>query len=125
MATKNKSQQTIDELCEKLKDADHEAQGGLLVKITNEVEGKFIREENNNSDSTDGAFNALSDIAQSAQEDFDELIDVGSDKEKFIKALPQTFALLLNTNVNSVEKIKRIIKIAIETTLKLWQGPRL
>ena len=94
------------------------------MKITNEVE-QFIREENDNSDSTDGAFDALSDIAQSAQEDFDELIDVGSDKEKFIKALPQIFALLLNTNVNSVEKIKRIIKIAIETTLKLWQGPRL
>ena len=124
MATKNKSQQTIDELCEKLKDADHEAQVGLLVKITNEVE-QFIREENDNSYSTDGAFDALSDIAQSAQEDFDELIDVGSDKKKFIKALPQIFALLLNTNVNSVEKIKRIIKIAIETTLKLWQGPRL
>ena len=80
MATKNKSQQTIDELREKLKDADHEAQVGLLVKITNEVE-QFIREENDNSDSTDGAFDALSDIAQSAQEDFDELIDVGSDKK--------------------------------------------
>ena len=38
MATKNKLQQTIDELCEKLKDADHEAQLGLLVKIANEVE---------------------------------------------------------------------------------------
>ena len=80
MATKNKSQQTIDELREKLKDADHEAQVGLLVKITNEVE-QFIREENDNSYSTDGAFDALSDIAQSAQEDFDELIDVGSDKK--------------------------------------------
>ena len=80
MATKNKLQQTIDELCEKLKDADQEAQLGLLVKIANEVE-QFIREENDNSDSADGAFDALRDIAQSAQEDFDELIDVGSDKK--------------------------------------------
>ena len=45
--------------------------------------------------------------------------------KKFIKALSKIFALLLNTNVNSVKKIKRIIKIAIETTLKVWQIPRL
>ena len=34
------------------------------------------------------------------------------------------YALLLNTRVDTAEKIKRIIKIALETTHKIWQEPR-
>ena len=34
-------------------------------------------------------------------------------------ALSKTFALLLNKNVNTIEKIKRITKITIEVTFKL------
>ena len=41
-----------------------------------------------------------------------------SDKKGFIKELLRIFALLLNTKVDTAEKIKRIIKIAIETTLR-------
>lgn len=36
----------------------------------------------------------------------------------------RVFALLLNTKVDTVDKIKRILKIAIETTLKIWQGQK-
>ena len=32
------------------------------------------------------------------------------------------FTLLLNTKVDSVNEIKRILKIAINTTLRLWSG---
>ena len=32
------------------------------------------------------------------------------------------FALLLNTKVDTADKIKRILKIAIEIMLKTWQG---
>ena len=120
----NKVQKKIDDICKKRKNVSHNEQVELLAKITNQIQ-QFIRQENNNSDSTGGAFDLLSDLAESVQEDFDELIDVDRDKKKFIKALSKIFALLLNTNVNSVEKIKRIIKITIETTLKIWQGPRL
>ena len=72
----------------------------------------------NNNASTDGAFYFLKGTAESVQEDFDELIDLSSDKKRFLKALPKIFALLLNTNVSNIEKIKTIIKIAIETTQK-------
>ena len=120
----NKVQKKIDDICKKRKNVSHNEQVELLAKITNQIQ-QFIRQENNNSDSTGGAFDLLSDLAESVQEDFDELIDVDRDKKKFIKALSKIFALLLNTNVNSVEKIKRIIKITTETTLKIWQGPRL
>lgn len=95
----------------------------MLAKVTDKFE-QFIRLENGNSNSTDGSFDLLRNLVESVHEDFEELIDVDSNSKKFIKAFSQIFALLLNTNVNSVEKIKRIIKIAIETTLKIWQGAR-
>ena len=80
MVTENKSQQTINELCKKLKNAYHEAQSKLLAKITNEIE-QFIREENGNSDSTYDTFEVSSDIAEFVQEHFEKLIDADSDKK--------------------------------------------
>ena len=124
MEVESKSQQTIDDVCEKFKNADHEAQARLLAKITDEIE-QFIMGENNNSDATDGAFEVLSAIAESIKEDFEKLIDTGRDKKKFIKTLSKVFALLLNTKVNTIDKIKRILKITVETTLEIWQRPRL
>ena len=121
MEVENKSQQTIDDLYEKSKNADHEAQVALLAKITNEMK-QLIREENGKSDATDGAFDVLSDLAESLQKDFEELIEADSDKKIFMKVLSKIFELLLNANVNTIAKSKRTLKIAIETTLKLWQG---
>ena len=121
MEVENKSQQTIDDLYEKSKNADHEAQVALLAKIINEMK-QLIREENGKSDATDGAFDVLSDLAESLQKDFEELIEADSDKKIFMKVLSKIFELLLNANVNTIAKSKRTLKIAIETTLKLWQG---
>ena len=121
MEVENKSQQTIDDLYEKSKNADHEAQVALLAKITNEIK-PLIREENGKSDATDSATDVLSDLAESLQKDFEELIEADSDKKIFMKVLSKIFELLLNANVNTIAKSKRTLKIAIETTLKLWQG---
>lgn len=89
----NKSQQTINDLRKKFKNADHEAQARLLAKIKEKID-QFIREENNNSDATDGAFEVLSDLAEFVQEDFEDLIDADCDQKKFIKVLSKMFALL-------------------------------
>ena len=124
MEVENKSQQTIDDLYEKSKNADHEAQVALLAKITNEMK-QLIREENGKSDATDSAFDVLSDLAESLQKDFEELIEADSDKKIFMKVLSKIFELLLNANVNTIAKSKRTLKIVIETTFKLWQGARL
>ena len=40
------------------------------------------------------------------------------------KIFLKIFALLLNTKVNTAEKIKKIIKIALETTIKIWSGQK-
>ena len=88
---------------------------------------KEIREyltEEIDTDSTDGVFDLLENLTNRLHEDFDKLIGGDTDKKRFVKALMQIFALLLNTKVSTTDKIKRILKIAIEATLKIWRGPK-
>ena len=84
--------------------------------------GEYLREQID-TDSTDGVFDFLENLTNCLQEDFDKLIVEDNDKKRFIKALTRIFALLLNTNVDTTDKIKRILKIAVETTLEICQGP--
>ena len=81
-------------------------------------------EKSINTDSTDGVFDFLEALSARVQEEFEELLDGDIDKKRFVKALTLIFALLLNTKVNIADKIKRILKIAIETTIKIWQRPK-
>ena len=83
-----------------------------------------MSKENNDKDSTDEIFDVLSQISDSAREEFDELLSRDNDKKIFIRALSKIDALLLNTKLDTAEKIKQIIKTAIEMTLKIWQEPR-
>ena len=69
-------------------------------------------------------FDFLESLSAKVKEEFDELPEGDSDKKQFIKALTRIFALLLNTKVDSTDKVKRILKIAVETTLKIWQGQK-
>ena len=85
----------------------------MLEHVTAEI-STYIRQENNNNDSTDGAFELLSGLMESVQEEFEELIGTDSDKRELIGVLSKIFALLLNTNVSIIKKIRRIIKIAID-----------
>ena len=45
-------------------------------------------------------------------------------KKKSIRSIIRVFALLLFTKVNTVDKIRKILIIAVETTLKTWQGQK-
>ena len=83
-----------------------------------------MSKENNDKGSTDEIFDVLSQISDSAREEFDELLSRDNDKKIFIRALSKIVALLLNTKLDTAEKIKQIIKTAIEMTLKIWQEPR-
>ena len=94
-----------------------------MEEINKEIEA-FLAEKNNSSDSTDGVFDFLSLLSDSVQEKFDDPLSSDNDKKRFVKALSRIFALLLNTKVDTAERTKRIIKIAIETTLTIWQEPR-
>ena len=69
-------------------------------------------------------FDFLKDLSDSVQEELEELIAGNSNKKHFVRELSRILVLLLNTKVDTPEKIKRIINIVIETTIKIWQEPR-
>ena len=93
----------------------------IFEKINKEV-GEYLTEQIDNV-LMDGVFDFLENLTNHVQEDFDKSIGEDNNKKRFIKALTRIFALLLNTKVDATNKIKRILKIAVETTLKIWQGP--
>ena len=95
----------------------------IFEEITREVEA-YLSRESNNEDSTEGIFDPLSSIFDSVQEEFVKFISRDSDKKRFLRALSRIFVLLLNIKVNTAEKIKRILNIAIETTMRIWQEPK-
>ena len=93
----------------------------VFEEIRKEVE-EYLLEESDDADSTDGIFDFLSTLPDTIQEEFDKLLDGNTNKKCFIRALTRIFALLLNMKAEILEKIKRILKIAIETTIKMRQG---
>ena len=95
----------------------------LFEEITRLI-SEHVQFEDEGKDSTGGLHNVLSEIADSVRKEFEELVGISNDKRHYITVLTKIFTLLLNTNVGTVEKIKRILKIAIETTLKIWQEPK-
>ena len=119
----DRTQKQIDNLLEEFTKIDKESQALLFEEINKELEA-FLSRENNDNDARDRVFNFLSQSSDSVQEEFDKLLAADSDKKRFVRVLPRILALLLNTKVDTTEKIKRIIKIAIETTLKIWQEPK-
>ena len=72
-----------------------------------------------NVNSTDGVLGFLENLTNRVQENFKEIIGEDTDKKRFLKSLARIFTLLLNTKVDTADKIKRILKIAVETTLKI------
>ena len=59
------------------------------------------------------------DITLIFEEIHKEIRDYLIDKKRFVKALTQILALLLNAKVDTAGKIKRTLKIAVETKLKI------
>ena len=95
------------------------ADSTLIFEESRKAVEEYLLEESENADSTDRIFDFLSTLSDKVQE---ELLDGNTDKKRFLRALKQIFTLLLSTKVDTLEKMKRILKITVETTIKLWQG---
>ena len=78
----------------------------IFDNITNELE-EYLLEEQGESDAEDGLFSIVESVTNKLQEDYDELNGNNTDKKRFIKSLTRVFALLLNTEVDTVDKIKK------------------
>ena len=93
----------------------------LFEAITTELEEYLLR-KGDTADLTKGVLEVLTSLSKQVQEEFDELLGEDTNKKRFLKSLSKIFALLLNTKVTTAEKIKKIIKIALETNVKIWSG---
>ena len=79
--------------------------------------------EISDKDAADSVFDFLSTISDQVQEEFDKLLSSDSDNKRFLGALSKIFALFLDTKVDTNEKIRKIYKIVIEITNKIWSEP--
>ena len=86
--------------------SDTKDQVRLFEEINKELEA-FLTKETNDNEATDGIFHFLSTISDSVQEEFDKVVSSDSHKKRFLKALSRIFALLLNTKVDTVEKLNK------------------
>ena len=64
----------------------------------------------------------ITGLSETVTGEFEDLLEGDDDKKRFLKSLSKIFALLLNTKVGTADKIKKIIRLAIETTIKIWSG---
>ena len=78
----------------------------IFEETSRELE-EFLLRENNNADSKDDVFEFLAEISNQVQEEFDKLLGEDTNKNRFLKSLAKIFALLLDTEVNTAEKIKK------------------
>ena len=78
----------------------------IFEEITRELEA-YLARERNDADSTDGVLDFLISLSNHVQDEFEELLAGDTDKKFFLRALSKIFALLLNTKVDTAEKIKK------------------
>ena len=64
----------------------------LIEKITTAM-SEHVTFENENRDSIGGILDVIREIADSVQEDFEELVGISNDKKHFIRALTKIFML--------------------------------
>ena len=99
-----------------------EFDGCLILEETASNLEKYLKEENDDTDATDGILDVITGLSKTVTGEFKDLLEGDDDKKCFLKLLSKIFALLLNTKVGTADEIKKIIKIAIETTVKIWLG---
>ena len=93
----------------------------LFQEMKQEVSQKLFNTENGD-DSTDGPLKFIENLVNNLQAEFDKTLGENVDKRLFVRSLTKIFTTLLSVKAESAEKIKQMIKIAINAFLKLWSG---
>ena len=91
----------------------------LFKEIESEVNQQLL---NNREDLTDGPIAFIENLYNIIQSKFDELLGDNNDKKVFLRSLTQIFTILLSVRADSTDKIKQIVKIAINEVLKTGSG---
>ena len=69
--------------------------------------------------SIDGIADVFKEIFEHIEEEFEQLMHIVLDKNIFLRNLSRLTSILVSGKYISLEKIKKIVRIAIDTTLKL------
>ena len=85
----------------------------LELELTNIIIVEGSQEE------TDGAFNVIRNILDKVKVDFEKL-NLSGDLKKFLHTISKIFTLLLNIEVDTSNKILKIVKLTNALILKKW-----
>lgn len=100
-------------------------QSMLLVSLFQEIEQELslmLFNNKNEVDSTDGSLDFIENLVNTIQVEFDGILSENNKKKLFIKSLTKIFTILLSVKADSTEKIKQIVKLAINMVFKIWSG---
>ena len=97
-------------------------QSMLLVSLFQEIEQELsliLFNNKNEVDSTDGSLDFIENLVNTIQVEFDGILSENNKKKLFIKSLTKIFTILLSVKADSTEKIKQIVKLAINMVFKI------
>ena len=118
MSTNNK-EVSDEELFLKFIASETTDQTRLFHAISKEIEA-FLAEQSKDKGETDGILDFLSTISDPVQNELDDLLSSDSGKKDLLRGFGEYPRYYSTEKSTLPKKIKKIIKIAIEITLKIW-----
>ena len=107
--TKEKIQKNLDIIQHSFHQLDESSQTKKLEEI-NAAIAAFVRSENNDNDAIDGIFITLAEIAESVQEDFEELVGISNGKNTFARALERLSQAVIPQRIGNENILNRCIR---------------
>ena len=99
-----------------------EQQEALPISLFQEIEaelGDHILHSDEEGDETDGAIDFIKNIVENIKSEIELLVEDNNQKI-FLNTLSKIITILLSVNVDSTDKILRVVKLIITTVLKKW-----
>ena len=93
----------------------------VFQEIEQELSQRLFNNESR-GDSTDGPLNFIENLVDNLSAEFNETLGESGDKNLFIRSLSKIFTILLSVKADGAEKIKQIVKIAINAVIKIRSG---
>lgn len=117
----NKNEMLIDEY----ENTDQNNNEKLPITLFQETETEFLdkllhtADGSESDDETDGPIEFIKNIVNNVKQDFDGIVEDG-ERKTFLNILIKIFATLLSVKADNIEKIIKVVKLAVSTVLKTW-----
>ena len=92
----------------------------LFQEIETELLDKLLHtKESESDDESDGPIEFIKNIVNAVKQDFDGVVEEG-ERKTFLNILTKIFATFLSVKADNIEKIIKVVKLAVSTVLKTW-----